>query len=167
MDAYAFILEQLRADDYRRLSSYRHETDCTFETWLSVVARRLCLDYYRRKYGRARGNGVVAEDAHRERRRLADLVSTAVDSELPETRPGPGTTLDRTEILSALELTLSDLAARDRLLLRYRFEDELSAVQIRRLMRLPSVFHVYRRVNAILASCRRVLQRKGFRASDV
>lgn len=167
MDAYTFVLGQLRDDGFRRLSSYRTARDCSFETWLSVVSRRLCLDYYRRKYGRTRGNDLEAQDAQRERRRLADLVSSAIDPQLATTNPSPGATLDRAEILDALEMILGGLAPRDRLLLRYRFDDELSAIEIQRVMTFPSVFHVYRRVNALLKSCRNVLQQKGFRAIDV
>lgn len=39
MDAYTFVLGQLREDDFKRLSSYKITDGCTFETWLSVVAR--------------------------------------------------------------------------------------------------------------------------------
>ena len=166
MDAYTFVLGQLREDDFRRLLAYRATTGCSFETWLAVVARRLCLDHFRSKYGRPRSNSPQAKEAQGERRRLADLVAVAVEPELATANPDPATALEQTELLNALEATLAELAPRDKLLLRYRFDDDLSAREIARLMRLPSVFHVYRRVTSLLNSCRSALGKKGFREND-
>ncbi len=166
MDAYTFVLGQLREDGFRRLLAYHATTGCSFATWLAVVARRLCLDHYRSKYGRPRAEGVQAQEAHRERRRLADLVAAEVDSEIASPHPDPATALEQGEVSGALEAALGELAPSDKLLLRYRFEDDLSAREIARLMRFPSVFHVYRRVNALLASCRIALYKKGFRGSE-
>lgn len=165
MDAYAFVLGQLREDDFRRLLAYRATTGCSFETWLAVVSRRLCLDHYRSKYGRSRSDDPHAKDAQRERRRLVDLVAVAVEPEVGTPNPDPAAALEQAEMLEALESVLGELAARDRLLLRYRFDDGLSARAIVRLMGFPTVFHVYRRVNVLLASCRSALHRKGFRES--
>src|SRR3989454_11788769 len=52
MDAYTSMLERLREDDYRRLRGYAPDGRSKFTTWLVVVARRLCLDLLRRRYGR-------------------------------------------------------------------------------------------------------------------
>src|SRR5687767_15882967 len=54
MDRYAFILEQLRRDQFRRLRGYNPRDDATFDVWLVAVARRLCLDHHRHRYGRVR-----------------------------------------------------------------------------------------------------------------
>src|SRR5512146_1029915 len=54
MDRYAFIVDALSRDDYRRLRAYGGKS--SFETWLVVVARRLCLDEYRHRYGRAQSD---------------------------------------------------------------------------------------------------------------
>lgn len=167
MDAYAFMLDQLHNANFKRLSAYRVTQGCTFETWLAVVARRLCFDYHRHKYGRARGDDDKALQAQMERRRIVDLISVELDWELPTSSPAPDAALRRGEILAALHAVLSGLAPRDRLLLRYRFDDALPAVQIMRVMRFPSVFHVYRRINALLAQCRTALQTQGFRPHDV
>src|SRR5689334_15773086 len=37
MDAYTFVLERLREDDYRRLRGYAHDGRSAFSTWLAVV----------------------------------------------------------------------------------------------------------------------------------
>ena len=52
MNRYAFILDALSRDDYRRLRAYVNDGKSSFDTWLAVVARRLCLDEYRHRYGR-------------------------------------------------------------------------------------------------------------------
>jgi len=54
MDRYAFVLEQLRRDDCRRLRSYVADGRSEFSTWLVVVAQRLCRDHLRHRYGRMR-----------------------------------------------------------------------------------------------------------------
>ncbi|HYV98511.1 MAG TPA: sigma-70 family RNA polymerase sigma factor [Gemmatimonadaceae bacterium] len=166
MDAYTFVLGQLREDDLRRLLAYRATADCSFSTWLAVVARRLCLDHYRQKYGRVRTDAPEARDAQRERRRLADLVAVEVEPQLAATNPDPAAALEQAEIINAVQAALSGLAPRDQLLLRYRFDDDLPAREIARLMRFRSVFHVYRRVNALLASCRTALAQKGIRSTS-
>ena len=168
MDAYTFILGQLRDGNCKRLAAYRPNDGCTFETWLAVVARRLCLDHHRHKYGRARGDDAKSQEAQRERRRLVDLVSVELDlqPELATSDPSPDAGLHKAEILEALRAVLGDLPPRDKLLLRYRFDDDLSAAHIMRVMKFRSVFHVYRRVNAIIALCRSALQRAGFKATD-
>ena len=75
MDRYAFVLERLREDGYRRLRTYVPGR-CRFTTWLTVVARRLCYDRDRERYGRVRGQGDARErsrDQRDERRRLKEL----------------------------------------------------------------------------------------------
>src|SRR5689334_12721291 len=52
MDGYTFVLERLRARDYERLRHYAVQPRSEFTAWLVVVARRLCLDLHRHRYGR-------------------------------------------------------------------------------------------------------------------
>jgi hypothetical protein len=52
------------------------------------------------------------------------------------------------------------------LLLKYRFEDGLSASQISKLMDFPTPFHVYRRLNALFLSLRRTLQAGGIEGPE-
>ena len=86
--------------------------------------------------------------------------------EIASSDPAPDAALRNAEILESLRLVLNDLPPRDKLLLRYRFDDDLSAMQITRTMKFRSVFHVYRRINAILTTCRAALQRGGFEPGD-
>jgi RNA polymerase sigma factor (sigma-70 family) len=56
MDLFAHLCEQLRADGMARLRSFRDDTvrSASFSTWLVVVARRLIIDWYRKRDGRIR-----------------------------------------------------------------------------------------------------------------
>lgn len=55
MDTYTFVLEQLREQQCRRLRAYVARDGARFSTWLIVVAKRLCVDFHRRRYGRPQG----------------------------------------------------------------------------------------------------------------
>ena len=63
---------------------------------------------------------------------------------------------------------ISDLghAAADRLLIKLRFDDDLSAREIAGLVGLPTPFHVYRRLNALLGQLRRVLRQRGIHEAE-
>jgi RNA polymerase sigma factor (sigma-70 family) len=165
MDAYAFVLDQLRANDCRRLREFANDPRSRVSTWLVVVSRRLCLDFYRRRYGRDHGG--ESRDQRAIRRRLQDLVAEDVDvHELPATHAvGAELLLRQAELRSALDRALEDVGISDRLLLRLRFDDGLSAQEIARLLGFSSAFHVYRRVNALLARLRRALEAQGIESA--
>jgi RNA polymerase sigma factor (sigma-70 family) len=165
MDAYTFVIEQLRADDLRRLREFASDPRSKLSTWLVVVARRLCLDLYRRRYGRVRG--ADSRTQRSARRRLQDLVADDLEvHELPAAHNGGAElALRRSELHVALEQALTLLDAHDRLLLRLRFDDDLTAQEIAQLLRFPSPFHVYRRVNAVLAVLRRALEQRGIESA--
>ena len=159
MDAYTEVLDRLRAEDYRRLREFARHPRSKASTWLVVVARRICLDLYRRRYGRS--DGIL--DQRRTRRRLQDLVAEQL--ELHEV-PGPESAhtdlpLRRAELHDALHLALAELGPSELLLVKLRFVDDLSAAQIAPLLGLATPFHVYRRLNALLADLRRSLGRRG------
>ena len=163
MDRYAKILEQLRREDFRKLRAYTPDDNARFTTWLVVVARRLCLDQVRQRYGRLRGSGADDRGAVQVRRRLTDLVAHAFDlHEVPD--PSVAHPADRLAVRHSTDRLHAALAALDdgdRLLLKLRYEDDLPAREIAVLMHLPTLFHVYRRVNALLASLRRSLESDG------
>jgi RNA polymerase sigma factor (sigma-70 family) len=161
MDAYAQVLEHLRADDFRRLLEFARNPRSKASTWLVVVTRRVCLDLYRRRYGRPGGEG--AHDQRQARRRLQDLVAAQLelhDAAAPEAEETDAP-IRQAELYAALHDALAALAARDLLLLKLRFGDGLAAQEIARLLDFPSPFHVYRRLNALLAELRFSLHRRG------
>ena len=165
MDRYAYVLEHLRRDDFRRLRPFVGDGRCKFSTWLVVIARRLCLDHHRARFGRLRADEVEPEKQLRRqsRRDLAMLVSSQDElEELADTEASdPEAELIAAEQIKALEVALDDLESRDRLLLRLRFADALGAPEIARLMGFPSPFHVYRRLNHVFEALRRALRRTG------
>jgi RNA polymerase sigma factor (sigma-70 family) len=167
MDRYAHVLEQLRGDDFRRLRTYVADGRGKFSTWLTVVARRLCLDHQRERYGRVRQGGDHGHDSSERRavrRRLADLISEELD---PERIGGPPDATPEAEfrarqLADAVSSAVSGLSGRDRLLLALRFQDDLPARQIADLMDFPTPFHVYRRIKSVLAALRQALEQRGF-----
>jgi RNA polymerase sigma factor (sigma-70 family) len=165
MERYSHILEELRRDDYRRLRAYRTDSRSTFGAWLTVVARRLCLDHERSRYGRSgrERSPTEASQANRAaRRRLAALTGSAIDpDQLPETGPDAEVLVAEKELAQALAASLAGLEPRDRLLLRLRFEDGLSVREIAQVMSFPSVFHVYHRLRPVLDQVRQLLAAKG------
>jgi DNA-directed RNA polymerase specialized sigma subunit len=74
--------------------------------------------------------------------------------------------LDDADRHAVVESVLSGLAPRDRLLLRLRFEDDLSVRQIAEVLGFATVFHVYRHLNALLATVRSQLEARGIAGSE-
>jgi len=164
MDRYAFVLGQLRENGYRRLRAYEVDDRANFTTWLAVVVRRLCTDFHRRAYGRASDGSSTPGDAQRDaRRRLVDLVAEAVDVDaLADHREDPEGTVRRVELEEALARAVRELESGDQLLLAMRFVDASSARVIADTLGYPSPFHVYRRLNKVLAALRVRLEEHGF-----
>ena len=168
MDRYAYILEQLRREDYRRLRSFMADGRSEFSTWLVVVAQRLCLDHHRQRYGRARAplsDRPAYEEERRARRRLIDLVSAEVDLEALKdaAAASPEDELEASEAHRTLLSALDRLSVRDRMLVRLRFEDDLPMPEVARALGLPTRFHAYRRLTLVLAALRRELESLGVR----
>src|SRR5689334_2737761 len=165
MDRYAFVLDALRRDDYKRLRAYLPDGRGSFPTWLAVVARRLCMDEHRHRYGRTQSDGAEAEAERATRRQLADLVGSELGVELCECDADgmPDVQLERSEQRTALDAALAQPDVTDRLILRLRFEDALSVPEIARLVGIASPFKVYRRLDKALATVRRHLEAKGIR----
>jgi RNA polymerase sigma factor (sigma-70 family) len=167
MDRYAYILDRLFQDGCSRLRGYAPRPGVGFSSWLKVVARRLCIDYYRQRYGRARPSGRPGEGhepswavaaARTTRRRLADFsnLSDAIDDvdaiSMDETTwAAPDVELASAERRHALAHSIERLEPRDRQLLRLRFEDERSVGEIASALGMATPFHVYRRLRIVLA----------------
>jgi RNA polymerase sigma factor (sigma-70 family) len=168
MDRYACVLEHLRADDFRRLRTYVADGRSEFSTWLVVVAQRICLDQRRTRYGRLRavdGDSRAHDEEWAARRRLVDLLSADVD--LSSIGDGaardPEDQVRLADLYHALDSAIGRLAPRDRLLLKLRFEDEVPMSEIARDLGFASRFHAYRRLTAVLADLRRLLESAGVR----
>jgi RNA polymerase sigma factor (sigma-70 family) len=162
MDRYAFVLDQLKRDDCRRLRNYDGNRGAQFTTWLVVVVRRLSLDEYRQRNGRQQGTDDEARARHEMRRRLSALIGGDAELEaVREKRNDPHDALRAADLHDALESAISTLEARDRVILRLRFQDDESVPTIARVIRAPSAGHVYRRLEALLAELRSKLVAAG------
>jgi RNA polymerase sigma factor (sigma-70 family) len=169
MDAYAYLLEQLRRDDFTRLRAYVSDGRTKFTTWLVVVARRLCLDHLRQRYGRPQDAGPRSSATRAVRRRLIDHLVEELDPSGhsdPAAIDDPETRLRMMELSRALTGALGGLEPRDQLLLKLRFDDGLAAREIGQVMGFPTPFHVYRRLNALLERLRAMLHGRGIQGSE-
>lgn len=154
LDRYAYILDELRRHDCRRLRRYAADGRCRFSTWLLVVAKRLSVDHHRSRYGRVRRNslhGAPRSASQVARRTLGDLRDTVCSLESIEDPAvvDPLDALDASDRLAALRRAVAALATEDRLLIELRYHENLTAREIARTIGLPSPFHVYRRLNAV------------------
>jgi len=163
MDAYAVLLEAFREDDFRRLKLYSVDPRSKFTTWLVVVARRICVDHIRTRYGRVRNADSPEERERRARRkRLEELTSASDDvSLIVDESPAADAQLCEVEVSSGLQSALQSLDPRDQLLLTLRFDDGLSASEIAMVLHFQSQFHVYRRINQLLSTLREELRSRG------
>ena len=170
MDAYAWLLERLREKDAHVLRGFAAGGRSKFTTWLVVVARRMCVDWHRHRGGRTRHDPTGADprgDGRALRHRLLALAGEAIDLDaLNDAGDGPVEQLEQSEVHQALVAALGELPPSDRLLLSLRFEDDLKAVQIAKVMRFPTPFHVYRRLDHVLRSLRRNLNGHGIEGSS-
>jgi RNA polymerase sigma factor (sigma-70 family) len=161
MDAYAHVLERFRADDFARLRKFSGGDSDNLSRWLVVVSRRMCLDLHRQRYGRTREH--TPERERLTRKRLVDeLWEKRKPADLPDPRAdNPEMELRRAQLGAALRETLEDLVPEEQLLLALRFDNQLSARRIAEILDFPSPFHVYRRLNGLLARLRQRLESRG------
>jgi len=162
MDAYAYVLERLRADDFHRLRKFTGGDRNNLARWLVVVSRRMCLDVHRQRYGRTREH--TPERERLARKRLVDeLWESRKPVDLPDPDTGnPEADLRAAELQAALADAVFTLEPADQLLLALRFDNELAARRIAEVLDFPTPFHVYRRLNRVLARLRERLESRGF-----
>ena len=165
MDSYAYVVERLRENDFRRLRTYSADPRSKFTTWLVFIARRICIDRKRQQYGRtpSRGTPTVADDERNARRRLVDLTAAQVDLSTIEDDAGGNAESDLRvrELKQMLDAAIAELEPRDQLLLTLRFVDGLSAKEIAPVQSFPSAVHVYRRIDLLMGRLRKWLERRG------
>lgn len=165
MDAYACLLEKLGEDGCRRLRAYSVDPRSKFTTWLVVVARRICVDHRRSRYGRLR-----MDESTTERERLGmrrNLLALGGDTDLLDAIPDEANisavaSLEMEELSATLTTLRSSLAPADRLLLSLRFDNEIPVAEIATILGYPSQFHVYRKINSLLAELKAQLGARGY-----
>lgn len=169
MERYTYILEKLREDGFRRIRSFDENSGARFSTWLTVTARRLCLDHLRGRYGRLRSRTDPDADSLRSiRRALADCLRPDIDIDLipDEASLSVVTAAFISERDKALSAALLKLQPRERLLIALRFQDDLSALRIARILHAPTPFHIYRQLKTVLDKLRSYLIARGIDGVD-
>ncbi len=228
MDAYVFVMEGFRADNFRRFEKYRERArtgDAPFIAWLKFVTRNLALDFLRHHKGRrslpkvveemnaagqtlfrclywsrmsyaeaceemrarhdsAIGVGEIARRAHALAAARADSghprgwgaprgavhhvsfddpnAPFALEADATEGAAAAGFTApespdaahDRDLAQKETERLLSILSEDERLLLKLRYEDRLSAEEVARIVGAPTAKAVYNRIARIVERLR-------------
>jgi RNA polymerase sigma factor (sigma-70 family) len=169
MERYAYVLGKLREAEFRRLRAFDSQAGATFATWLTVTARRMCLDLHRQRYGRNRPRHASDRSTvmRAARKALNEVLASEVDADsLPAHADDAEDELVHGHRDGCLKVALARLTPHERLLLTLRFEDNLSASKIASVLGFPSPFHVYRKLNTVLATLRQQLESKGIENSD-
>jgi len=169
MERYSYVLEKLRENEFRRLRAFDPNAGASFSTWLTVTARRMCLDLHRAKFGRHRSahpndRSTVLRAA---RKALGSPDSSDIDADTVAVESAQADDeIIREHRDACVRAALGRLTPRERLLLTLRFEDDLSASRIASVMEMASPFHVYRKLNSILGLLRKHLNSKGIDDPD-
>ena len=101
MDAFTWVCEGLRKDDFRRLRRYAAEPShrARFTTWLVTVVRHLCVDWLRSRDGRPRTRASIEALPDLQRRICEEVFarrrSHAEAYELIRSRDDPALTFGR------------------------------------------------------------------------
>jgi len=219
-DCFVHTCEQFAKGRFEKLLRFKTDGAASFATWLRVVARNLCHDWQRKKYGRARpfkilqnlspveietyhcrfernfsreetlqqlrGSwpGIQAEELIEIERKIEGrlnpgqrwilsvrshaLATTALPneedesgmSEIADPAPSPESVVEDQEQRGMLQKCMQGLAADERLILRLRFEDELSLEEISQLAGLRDAQRVHRRLTSILQKLRWAIERR-------
>ena len=212
-DCFLFVCEQLSRRRFRRLCRFQPKGPATFATWLRAVVRRLCLDWHRKEFGRARifhslsslstadqavfrcvfEQGMRLDETFSQlRARFPTLTREQVaasaeqiqrtltprqlfllgvrrpklepleaaeegwpEQQLADPGPDPESLAALEEQRTALTRALSRLPAPDRLLIRLRFERELTLEEVGRITKSGDAQSVDRRIRGILERLRK------------
>jgi RNA polymerase sigma factor (sigma-70 family) len=79
--------------------------------------------------------------------------------------PGPAEAAETAEVQKLLKVAMTHLLPNQRLLLRLRYEQNLTLAEIARLTHQPDPFRVHRQIQAALAELSKLISRRGVKAS--
>ncbi len=221
-DCFVFVCEHLKRNSMKKLRRFDPGGTASFPTWLRAVARNLCMDWRRKRFGRPRLYRSIARlpalereifrcvhqqglseneafhtmkglnpaltrvqlaeglthieqalSSHQEwllttrHPRMETLSSpsgtssqTGPEREVSASGPDPEEQASQHEHLAALRQALGRLPTGQRLLVRLRFEQELSLEQIARLTQMDSPLKVQRALQKAIETLREELRSK-------
>jgi len=136
MAVYLHILEKLHENGFERLRAFAFKA--RLSTWLTVVSRRLALDFLRSRYGRdfrLKKIRVVSIDAE------PDYLKFLADTATPEKEMAAGERQEQRQRLeSNLHLAMAALSDRERLAVQLVYFQGLRIKEVGRLLKLPSAY---------------------------
>ncbi len=136
MAVYLHVLEKLRQDRFERLRRFAFQAKLS--TWLTVVARRLAIDFLRARYGRdfeLKKIRVVSID---EESGYAKLLA---DARTPETVMAGTEKLEQRRVLQeGLHCAMEKLDERERLAVQLVYLQGMKINEAGRLLRLPAAY---------------------------
>jgi RNA polymerase sigma factor (sigma-70 family) len=136
MAVFLHILEKLREDRFSRLS--RFEGNAKLSTWLTVVARRLAIDFLRAKYGRdfsLKKIRVVSYDA------VPSFLKHLADSHTPEHEmAGAEQRQGREKLEQALQQALQSLSVQENLAIRLVYFKGLKIKEAGKLLQVRAIY---------------------------
>jgi len=164
MAVFLHVLEKLREDRFRRLRQFAYKA--RLSTWLTVVSRRLALDFLRGKYGRDFGLKkirVVSIDGD------PDYARILADTATPETKMAADERRQQRRRLEGdLRLALDRLEDRERLAVQMIYFQGMRINEVGRLLRLPAAYKfVARTLKKIRAEMERASRRDRAEIRDV
>jgi len=136
MAVYLHVLEKLREDRFERLRSFAFKSKLS--TWLTVVSRRLALDFLRSRYGRdfslkkVRVVSIDGEPAYLHL--LADTVTPETKLAAAERRE------NRQHLESSMRQAIDKLDDRERLAVQLVYFQGLKIKEVGRLLKMPSAY---------------------------
>lgn len=146
MAVYLHVLEKLREDRFARLRRFSFQAKLS--TWLTVVARRLALDFLRARYGRdfaLKKVRVVSLEGSGEGE--PDYGRILADLRTPEAAAAAGERDQlRRQLAEALNRVMAALDDKERLALQLVYFEGLKINEAGKALRLPSPYKFLARV---------------------
>lgn len=129
-DIFQQVFASLVRNDYRKLRSFKG--DCKFTTWLSFVARSVCVDHFRKR-GKRTGEisleTLIGDD---------DMKGgVTLENVLVDPGNGPDTVVQRNETAALVRDAVQNLPARERIIVRLFYNEGKKYREIAKVMNMP------------------------------
>jgi len=156
-ECFVYACEHLCRNRFHRLRQFQPDGPATFATWLRAVVRNLCIDWQRRQLGQ------------RVLLRTAEPFSASAGEppargggvdDLTDPFPDPEMLAVEWQQILALGSALSCLTPQQRLAVRLRFQQELTLLEIARVMNLKNSQAADRLLRDTLLQLRRIMNNR-------